>query len=611
MKYFFILLLTFVSHILFSQKIELPNPDLETVNLKDYYFHFEDTTDQLSFDEVRNQTWKKIEQLPSFPNNQHIRWLKFELQNSSLEQIERWIFIPYHFIHEIDIYTESKEELEHIISTGTKRDVRNKHLESLGYYVRLEVLPKSSMTVYMRFSHIDRPLRATSFLISRNLADNMIASTTRLIWFWRGVYVFAIVIAFILFWALKIKQFLYYCFFNLSFGLYVAAHIGDIYWFVDSDPYDITTLIDYFGVSAINVFFPLFLNSMTPIKERNRTAWKWMYYFIYGTLFLSTLNLFPFFRTSTLTYITHFYLMYLTGIVFILQPIFIVKSIIHKDNNAIFLFLIYSFFIVSAFKDTILPNMGLVEDSPFIYNLLFVGSFIEIFCFMFLMGKESLNIYIERATLMSKERGHQKELILSIVKGQEEERNRVGRELHDLIGANMAFIKHNIGNEKPELRNILSNTIESVRNLSHGLVTPMVKNSDFEYEIREMAHLIENDSLNTNVLFYKWPSITNQKITTHLYRICQELMQNGLKHSRASNINLQFLGITKYKISVMYEDNGLGFDMGRVKQKGMGLSNIESRIEILNGELSIDSNEIGNGGTTIILEIELSESDLK
>ncbi len=87
----------------------------------------------------------------------------------------------------------------------------------------------------------------------------------------------------------------------------------------------------------------------------------------------------------------------------------------------------------------------------------------------------------------------------------------------------------------------------------------------------------------------------------NLYRVVQELVSNTIKYSGATKITLQ-IGQQEDELNLMYEDNGKGFDLSKVK-RGMGLDNIENRVKRLSGNLHIDSTP--GYGMTVIIEIPI------
>ena len=604
MKRYIVFLLLFYTSLSFAEDTLNIDIDEQQISLRGYYYHYEDTSNNRTIDDVLTLTWNKLKGNPTFTSNKHVRWLRYHISNPSNKDIQRVIFIPYHLIHEIDVYTVSSTSISKICETGTRRPFNEKHLNSVGYPIKITIKANQKLTIVMRVRYLNRPLRAINFIMTEKRLNEVLQTNKAIVWFWRGIFFFAMIVSLLIYWFVRLKLFLYYFLLNLGIGLYLASQLGDYFLFFNVDKTDFETLIDFSGTIIICLFFPILLKSLTPVKERNPIIWKWMFRFIYFAMLIFAINIFPFVRSSSFMYFSHFYIMILAAVVFSLQPIFLIKSMIYKDKYAIPLFLIYSSYVIAGFVDAILPNMGLIADTPYVHNVLLISSILVIFSFLVLIAKESLLIYQDREILLIEREDHQKQVIMSMVQGQEEERNRAGRELHDSIGANMAIIKQQISKQNKSLYAIVSQTIESVRNISHGLVTPMVRNDEFEDEIKELSDIFSTEHMTIHNYFYKWPKIQQTEITTHLYRITQELLQNALKHSQAQNVYLQFLGENNNKISLIYEDDGIGFNYTETKRKGLGLKNIKNRLELLNGRMRIDASEASNG-TTIFIDVEL------
>ena len=101
--------------------------------------------------------------------------------------------------------------------------------------------------------------------------------------------------------------------------------------------------------------------------------------------------------------------------------------------------------------------------------------------------------------------------------------------------------------------------------------------------------------------FHNWGKIGNAKKATHLYRIIQELLQNAVKHSSAHNILIQFIIDKGGELTIMYEDDGTGFDYkSAYNNKGLGLINIENRVKLIGASIIFDTMKNGKGTTVII-----------
>jgi signal transduction histidine kinase len=135
------------------------------------------------------------------------------------------------------------------------------------------------------------------------------------------------------------------------------------------------------------------------------------------------------------------------------------------------------------------------------------------------------------------------------------------------------------------------------------LITPLIKDDEFVDEINELCVLFSDIDIQVKSHFHNWNKHIAPEKATHLYRIVQELLQNAVKHSQASQVYIQFIVDNAGILTLMYEDNGNGFDYDRsYKKDGLGLKNIENRVKLINATAFYDTRANGNG-TTIIIEV--------
>ena len=195
------------------------------------------------------------------------------------------------------------------------------------------------------------------------------------------------------------------------------------------------------------------------------------------------------------------------------------------------------------------------------------------------------------------------------------ERSRLAFEIHDGIGAKLSGIKMKMEfiyaeNKNENLAILLSSslldiseTIDEIRLISHNLEMNIQNESD-------LCHAIENylESLNlkSQCKYQYYSNIEKDTIPKYIimpiYRILSELIHNIHKHANATIATIQ-LTIYDSKFQIIVEDNGVGFNHKVKVIHGMGLNNIQKRIESFNGEFHLDSS---NTGSTIILEIPLN-----
>lgn len=205
----------------------------------------------------------------------------------------------------------------------------------------------------------------------------------------------------------------------------------------------------------------------------------------------------------------------------------------------------------------------------------------------------------------------------SVLEGQERERRKIARELHDGLGQMLTALKFNIQGIKPAvnpeeqeyidgIKNLLQDTILEVRRISFDLMPSVL--SDFGLGAA-LLHLSERFSLslssNVSIEFVGAKDIGRfeKNIEINTYRIIQEALNNAIKYSEATNImlDLQFeTGLIRFSV----QDNGRGFtpqDKRKTDGSGRGMTNIRERVSLLNGNLIFNS--IIEEGTTITVEI--------
>lgn len=198
---------------------------------------------------------------------------------------------------------------------------------------------------------------------------------------------------------------------------------------------------------------------------------------------------------------------------------------------------------------------------------------------------------------------HQKELLQSTIEVQEEERMRIARDLHDDISSKLNIVTLNchmlsIGelddNKRKEtinnIINISSKALENSRRIAHDLFPPVFDKFGLAAGVEELCN--EFNSVN-NVTVNLQNSVTfdeeDKNRHLHVFRILQELMNNSLRHGKASVVDIAFIKKNNRTVCY-YKDNGSGFNVSDTRKKGgLGMQNIQSRISFLGGDITIDS----------------------
>ncbi len=202
-----------------------------------------------------------------------------------------------------------------------------------------------------------------------------------------------------------------------------------------------------------------------------------------------------------------------------------------------------------------------------------------------------------------RERLQQRAILQATVETQESERIRIARDLHDEVGALLSTVKMSlklsqrklakdgVENSLDDSTELLDTAIGSVREISHDLLPPSLESLGLCAALAQLASKTAQLSgipFECNVS--QEPPRLEIRTELTLYRIVQELISNSLKHSQAAERKLS-LGYAEGQFTMRFQDNGVGFDLAKVKDSGagLGLRGMESRVDALGGTLHLQS----------------------
>ncbi len=204
-----------------------------------------------------------------------------------------------------------------------------------------------------------------------------------------------------------------------------------------------------------------------------------------------------------------------------------------------------------------------------------------------------------------------RKLLEAQLKGEEKERARTAKELHDGVASILSAAKlhiNSIHQSTPvysELNQLLEIAVQEIRNISHNLAPEMILQEGLAYAIRSFCHRINRSDIRIDCyLLGEIPSLRKNSQLL-IYRIVQEAVTNILKHAEASEAIIQLVGEDD-RLLITIEDNGKGFDFKQIQSQGIGFRNLHARVKMLRGDLDIRS-VIGNG-TSVFIEIDCSKN---
>ncbi|MBX2828307.1 MAG: sensor histidine kinase [Flavobacteriaceae bacterium] len=232
--------------------------------------------------------------------------------------------------------------------------------------------------------------------------------------------------------------------------------------------------------------------------------------------------------------------------------------------------------------------------------ILLVFMVLAIVLFFYFSRKKIIKAELEKARL---EIDHQKELLQATIITQEEERSRIAQDLHDAISSklNIVSLNANFLTDKDisieeankfgeSIRNVTGTVLENSRRIAHDLLPPTLSKFGLEAALEELCDEVsESGKFRVNYAAQYPMETLPPDEELHLFRVVQELMNNSIKYSEASQIDL-VLKKESNQVRLEYRDNGKGFDMKDAeKAKGLGLSGIRNRAAILKASLIMNS----------------------
>jgi two-component system, NarL family, sensor kinase len=232
--------------------------------------------------------------------------------------------------------------------------------------------------------------------------------------------------------------------------------------------------------------------------------------------------------------------------------------------------------------------------------------------------------YQTKLQLMEQEQ--QKMLLNASIRLQEEERQRIAADLHDDAGPLLAtarlYLNENLVNldKTAQLQSIynakqiIDDTIQLIRNISHSLMPPTLKNFGLESAVNDLFQKISGSgSMNASCRFHDYRERLQADQELIIFRVIQELINNILKHSNASFIHLtQNLNGPNLYIRLHHDGRGItqaDFEKLNKSNVGLGLKNIQSRLKLVHGQIYFEK-DMSQTYYKVTIEIPKTDEEL-
>src|ERR1043165_7621084 len=226
-------------------------------------------------------------------------------------------------------------------------------------------------------------------------------------------------------------------------------------------------------------------------------------------------------------------------------------------------------------------------------------------------------------TLQKMEEEQQKILLNASIKLQEEERQRLAADLHDDAGPLLAtarlYLNENLVNQDKssqlqsifQARQIIDDTIQLIRNISHSLMPPTLKNFGLESAVNDLFQKISGSgTINASSRFHDYSMRLKPEKELVVFRIIQELINNILKNRNSSFIHLpENVHGDKFYLRIHHDGRGIvqsDFEKLTKSNIGLGLKNISSRMRVVHGSINFEKD---TSQTYYKITLELPKDD--
>ena len=235
-----------------------------------------------------------------------------------------------------------------------------------------------------------------------------------------------------------------------------------------------------------------------------------------------------------------------------------------------------------------------------------------------LMGGLLLYAFLQRMRIASQKEELQQQRIIqlqqdqqltamnAVIEGEEKERMRIASDLHDSLGglltaakAHVSHLSIGLEQEVDKATKMIDDACVEVRRISHNMLPKALSISGLKAALEDIVVNIQHQGYSCKFNAIGLDEKRLGKRSLAVYRILQELINNAMKHANADKLNIQLFMRDDF-LFITVEDDGVGFDVESARlKKGLGLSSVESRVKVMNGEVEWDS-EVGEGTSVSI-----------
>ncbi|GGD72430.1 hypothetical protein GCM10011514_40680 [Emticicia aquatilis] len=599
------------------------------LELPEGIYYLPELTEAYSIEKLANfpqvyQFQKAKGSVPTYWAGGRPYWFRIELKNTTNMIQDLLVHLHLSLYDNVEFYVVEKKQVIDHQTLNWKIPQQNRRIKHRDFIFPTTIQPRQEVAYYIKlrknFGSISFPLT----IWEKNTFDYYYPTKDHFGWgFISGIFLFVFFVSVLLSLVFNEKLYLYYgiyvlaalCFIYTMQGYFIRVY-GDGSFGVEGDK------VRYIATMLLMICNILFIRSYLRWDLLKNQLFQWYSnFFIISFSLLIVISLIDnlifnnyLFNTFT-TSIT-----FLVSLGFSIPPFFVFGTTIYciyinhfKKDATYYLLANLPVFFVAFYSGLstyeFLPGSYLAGIDFFVIAFL-----IEIIALsgmlayrVKIMQSISENLLIEKNLI-------QQQRTQAVLEAEERERIRIARDLHDGIGQTLAAARMTLGNfmsqkkiESPEMHNsldLLEDSIKEIREISHNMMPSSLTKFGLSSALKQFTNKINAaGKLEIELQIVGFKERFDEKIELMLYRIVQEIISNIIKHAEAKKVNIELVRHDDELILII-EDDGCGFDTANTENHGIGLKNIATRVEYLNGNVNFDSS-IGRG-TSVVIEIPLN-----
>lgn len=604
----------------YSQSIYTIKDGFEEQIIGKYCSVFQDSTSLCTIDSIVKGKYKfnlnKTDCYSDAFGNDFNYWFKLTVTNQSSKTVHV-IDIQNPDINHIDIYQVNPEG--RIVSSfencGDSYSFKNRIKKHRNFAFPFFQRKNTTYDYYIKIYYNGEPVNIPLYLKELNHYHEHTNFTSLVAGTYFAILLFVILLMLASYVIKRNKTTLYYTLFVLSLALFLMGYSGYSFQYLYPDYPLIRNIDQPVFIGLVAFFFIQFSMYFLDIKRRRRLLQSLFKYSKY--LVLIQIFMVPVFMNKYLS-IDVFQFIYLVSLIAVSFFILVVsfnlalKSTSYKYSIFLIAYIIELFGFIIHF----LVLFNVIEMNYFNRYIMYYTILIELIIFSSYLTYDLLKIKRDNVKMSTELNNERQKALFGIIMGEQNERTRLSNELHDGLGLVLSTIKARLTNisafndeEQEKLNHVIKevdNACNDVRIISHNLSPYRLKEDGLESVIDSLfSQLNSSQSIEFKFMYCleeeeELPFL----ISASLYRSIQELVQNTLKHSKSTKASLIIEKGSDNYYYVQFKDNGIGFDTTNKKDWGIGLKNIKSKMEYLDGDLIIDSKK--EYGTLITIRFTLS-----